>query len=476
MCHIYLFFSFLTTIFFSATSLSVSDFGANGHDTKDDTFAFQRCADKLADLGGGTMEIPIGNYFISHIKFFGKKYSNISIQGNGSIINQIIPEKRVSVENGRWWTFAERKAADGCFVFDAGVSYQQNDIFSIKNIVINDLTFFSDVKKNKFDELLHQISAHGVSDFTVKNCKLIGFLGDGIAINASIDYIANRNAYNKDIKIINCTFDGVNKDNRQGVSIYYADGFVIENCIFKNITRVDMPGAIDLEPNDDLQILRNGMIKNCTFENIGGLAAIMIHTGKSSALNNFSNKNFTVDNCSFKNVRAPLGIIGNENYLDYSTEGYVIQFKNSVVTNSEAIADMRSAFGVLIDNVKFYNILNTGMNTVTDVGANGITFKDCIFDNVRNNNGIGFYGITRNINFINSIFKNFAAHAITINDPRGIGTISKNNFYSSSYGEALPIVTSTIENKIVVFQARIEDNKTFGNFKKINLKEFYKKN
>ncbi|MGY3055257.1 polygalacturonase [Pedobacter sp. UYEF25] len=469
------FLSTIISIFSTTTILNVTDFGANGNDKVDDTIAFQHCADKLATLGGGTINIPKGAYFISHLTFFGKKYSNITIQGNGSTIYQVLPKKRVSVENGRWWTFATRKGADGCFVFDANVSNQQDDHLSIKNIIIENLTFFSDVKKNKFDELMHQISAHGVSNFLVKNCKLLGFLGDGIAINAATDYSTYRNAYNKNIKILNCTFDGINNDNRQGVSIYYADGFAIEHCVFKNTTRADMPGAIDLEPNDDRQVLRNGIVKNCTFENIGGLSAIMIHTPKSSSLNNFSNRNFIVDSCTFKNIRAPLCIVGNENYMDYSLKESVIQFKNSSVKNAEAIADMRSAFGVLIDRVEFYNISNTGLNTVTEIGAKEITFKNCLFDGVKNNNGIGFYGKTRNINFMTCTFKNFAANAITINDPSGIGTISNNIFYSSDYGDALPIVTSTIANKSIISNAHIADNKIYGNFKKINIQQFYQK-
>ena len=115
-----------------------------------------------------------------------------------------------------------------------------------RNITIKGLTFNSHVEKVGFDELSHQISAHGVSNFNVENCNFIGFLGDGIAINAATDYSINRDAYNKDITITNCHFDGINKDNRQGISIYYADGFLIENCSFKNTTREDMPGALDL--------------------------------------------------------------------------------------------------------------------------------------------------------------------------------------------------------------------------------------
>jgi len=360
-------------------------------------------------------------------------------------------------------------------VFDAMVSHQQDDSESIKNIKISGVKFETDVQKVGFDELMHQITAHGVSNFSLDNCSFTGFLGDGVAINAGTDYRFNRNAYNKNITIYNCKFDGVNKDNRQGISIYYSDGFLIENCSFKNITRGDMPGAIDIEPNSETQVSRNGIIRNCSFENIGGLGAVTIHTGKSSSLNKYSNKNFIVENCNFQNVRAAFCIVGHEKFMEYKTSENVIRILNSKVRNAEAIADIRSGFGILFSNVQFYDIHNAGLNTVTDGGANGITFDQCLFDNVSNIYGVVFYGKTTNINFKNSTFKNFAAHAITINDPLGIGTITDNVFYSSKYGRALPLVTSTISRSEILSKLNIKNNQYFGTFKHIDLQEFLKK-
>ena len=335
-------FIVLCQLFFSQTiSLNVKNYGAKSNDNKDDTAAFQKCVDDLAKNKGGTMVIPKGVYHISHLKFFGEKYSYINIVGNGSKIIQIFPKKRISVHGGLWKTYAERYGADGCFVFDAQVSNQKNDNLSIKNISIKDLTFDSDVKKNGFDELNHQLSAHGVSNFTVENCNFIGFLGDGIAISAGSDLQINSYAYNKNITIKNCNFDGVNKDNRQGISIYYADGFLIENCNFKNITRDDMPGAIDIEPDRDYLVSRNGVINNCTFENIGGIAAIVVHTKLPNKENEFSNKNFVIKNCKFNNVRTAFGVIGNDHFLNLESKDYGTVFQDCVVTNSKSIADIR---------------------------------------------------------------------------------------------------------------------------------------
>ena len=466
---ILLFYSFCG---YNAETLNVTNFGANGKDSKDDTAAFQKCIDRLSFIGGGTMYIPKGTYYISHLKFFGRQYSNITIQGNSSVIKQLLPEKRTQTKDGKWNTFAERKAADGIFVFDAQVSYQQNDNLSIKNTCIKNLTFSSDVAVNKFDELSHQISAHGVSNFIVENCSFIGFLGDGISINASTDYIKYRNAYNKDIKIINSHFDGINRDNRQAISIYYADNFLIDGCTFRNTTRSDMPGAIDIEPNDDLQVVRNGIIRNCSFENIGGLGAICFVLQKSTQKNAFSNKSFTIENCRFKKVVSPLTVIGNDDYIGYNG-GNTITFSNSEVLDTQVAASLISAYGVKFWKIRYTNITSENLNVVPEKGATDVSFEDCYFNKVTNISGLGFVGNTSQISFLRCTFENFTANAITINSPSGISRITENRFLSTAYPGGKPIVTSFFSRKSRI-SAVVAHNESFGNFSPADLSVFRK--
>jgi len=454
-------------------SVNVKTFGAIPSDGKDDTQSFQKGINYLALNKGGTLIIPKGSYNITHLKFLGKKYSNITIVGDSSIILQTLPKERSLLANG-FKTYAERNAADGCFVFDAEASNQINDLHSIKNITIRGLNFVSNVGTKGFDELLHQVSAHGVSNFKVENCNFIGFHGDGIAINGATDFSKNRNAYNKNINIKNCKFDGLNNDNRQGISIYYSDGFVIDNCHFQNVTRGDMPGAIDIEPDMDANVSRNGKITNCTFKNIKGIAAIHIVIRKSSAENNFSNKNFLIDNCKFENVNSSVGIAGNDQFLTFNKAYKTVIFKNSTVKNAYTLMEMRKAFGVEIDNVKFENIRNEYNNVVSDGGAKDITFKNCLFDGIKNPNGLGFTGITFEINFLNNVFKNFESNAITINAISGVGKISKNQFLSTKNKGGFPLITQYYTNKVSVKQAVINENKSSGNFTTINL-NFFKK-
>ncbi len=454
------------TIF--ALTINVKDYGAKGNGKTDDTRAFQNAVDVLKRNKGGTLTVPKGNYPISFLKFFGQEYSNISIVGNNANILQLITGNRKSVVNNKFKTFAQRYAADGCFVFDAQVSQQKNDTNSIKNIKISGLNFISDVEKHGFDELLHHISAHGVSNFIVENCTFTGFLGDGIAINGGTDFTKFHDAYNKDVIIRNCKFDGINRDNRQGISIYYSDGFKIENCDFKNITRDDMPGAIDIEPDRKGVVLRNGFITNCKFTNIGGMGAIVVIQQDF-----IQNKIVTISRCEFTNLKAPLAVVGTKNYLNGCSSNYQIDFINSIINNSKSVADFRFARDVYMLNNEYHNITTETYNNVSAVGVNNVRFENCLFDNISHTDGLTFTGSSNKIDFINCQFVNFRRQAITINDPTGIGTISRNSFKSTQKARSYPLITGRIKRNTIINLRVLERNQSSGNFLPFTITPFY---
>jgi hypothetical protein len=73
-----------------------------------------------------------------------------------------------------------------------------------------------------------------------------------------------------------CAFDGLNNQNRNGISILDCDGMLVEQCTFRRLTRSDMPGSIDMEPNADLYYrLRNIRIVGNKFSNTGGNVAVI---------------------------------------------------------------------------------------------------------------------------------------------------------------------------------------------------------
>lgn len=387
----------------NAAILNVRNYGATGNGITNDTQAFQKCVDILILKGGGLILVPAGTYAITHLTFFGKAYSNISIVGQNATIYQLIEGKRKSVENGKFNTFALRHAADGCFVFDAQVSAQKDDRNSIKNIRINGLNFLSHVEKYGFDELLHQISAHGVSHFTVENCTFTGFLGDGIAINGGTDFSTFHDAYNKDVKIRNCKFNGINKNNRQAISIYYSDGFKIEHCDFKNTTRNDMPGAIDIEPDREINISRNGIISNCTFKNIGGIGAVTFNLRNASLDNQLRRISYVVENCTFSNVSVAFAVIGNAQKNAKIVSNDII-FRNCKISDARSHFLFNNAENILISKINFKKV-DFPPRRPSFSGLNeNLRFVDCAFSSISCSSKLIFYGTAKNILFIDCIF------------------------------------------------------------------------
>ncbi|MBU4538423.1 MAG: hypothetical protein KJ689_07570, partial [Bacteroidetes bacterium] len=266
----------------------------------------------------------------------------------------------------------------------------------------------------------------------------------------------------------NCRFDGVNKNNRQGISIYYSDGFTIDRCSFRNITRDDMPGAIDIEPDRGMNVVRNGVISNCTFFNIGGMGAIAVVQQPET-----SGKIVSISNCDFQKVNAPLAVIGSQNYLNTSQNVYTVSLMNSTVTDSKEVADFRFAKNVYIANTNFTDITTETYNNVSAVGVNNIRFENCIFNKVYHVDGLTFTGPSKKIDFVSCRFLNFKKQAITINDPGGIGQISDNFFESTGTPKSFPLLTGIIRNRRMINQNLLLNNRSSGNFLPFSVLPFF---
>jgi len=263
--------------------VSVKDFGAVGDGVADDTAAIQACVNAAKNGTNKNIYIPAGTYLISHVDMIGLAYSNLTFIGEGmpTFVFKLPPGGRQTIPGYANPTFARSNLADGMFVLDANIAAQYtNDANSIKNVTFIGIKFQMNVAVDGFDELMHCVCASGTSGLYFDHCQFIGFMGDGIAVSrgrGTGPVVGSRPSYgyNANTVVTNCIFDGVNKDNRQAISIYYCDGFTITDNVFKNTTRSDMPGAIDIEPDNSLTNTRCGLIERNSFSNIGGSAAIV---------------------------------------------------------------------------------------------------------------------------------------------------------------------------------------------------------
>jgi len=145
-----------------------------------------------------------------------------------------------------------------------------------RNIRITNLTLRNDAVV--FNEQQHLLMLSAVSDVLIKNCNFIGYRGDGVYLGQGTTGTVERHNYNVTIK--DCLFDGVNNENRNGVSIIDGEGVHVIDCKFIRSSRADMPGPVDFEPNSGTHnaVGRDITVEDCKFYNCLGSAAFYYYT------------------------------------------------------------------------------------------------------------------------------------------------------------------------------------------------------
>jgi hypothetical protein len=342
-------------------SVSVKDFGAVGDGVTDDTLAFQ----KAVISGASQVLIPTGTYLCDKINI--NPYVHILGEGReGSIVK-----------------FKSGATSLSLFQFlNATGPISQNKYANR----ISNLTLLGTVATDGFDEFRHLILCQGVSHFSLDNCILRGFQGDGLSIrNGTIE------AENFNVIVTNCLFDGLNKDNRNAISITGAVHTVIENNFFVNTTRSNMPGAIDVEPNPSYTFaeINSIVIRDNYFSNIGGnVAAVACYIPIDS-------QDFTVEH--------PKNITIANNVFETVYRGvYVGQSQDNDITNSNP------QFNLIVNNNKVHNASDRAFWLFGIKGAilNGNSFEDCA-----NASRIGWiaapplYRNVKDIQLLNNLFR-----------------------------------------------------------------------
>lgn len=137
----------------------------------------------------------------------------------------------------------------------------------IDNITIRDLTLYNSA--GTFSEFIHLLAFAGVRNLLIERVTFKGFRGDGLCLHTQA-LSDSTERHNVNITVRDCVFDGVNNNNRNGVSIIDGTTVRIENCTFKTCTTSTMPGAIDAEPDQSYSVIKDIEVRGCRFENVGG--------------------------------------------------------------------------------------------------------------------------------------------------------------------------------------------------------------
>ena len=135
---------------------------------------------------------------------------------------------------------------------------------SVRNIQLKHITFRTVNDGSVFLEWTHAVQCKGVNGFTVEDCTVDDFWGDGICLNHYGDNPqTGERSRNQNVRIVNNTIIGGKlHNNRNGISVISGQNVLVQGNTIRNTSRKDMPGAIDVEPNNSAYTIENIRIVN----------------------------------------------------------------------------------------------------------------------------------------------------------------------------------------------------------------------
>lgn len=140
-----------------------------------------------------------------------------------------------------------------------------------RGITLRDMVIEGHVLNGGFVEHHNLVNLSGVSDCLIENVTFRGFAGDGLYLGAEREGIERVPRQNARVTVRGCVFDGVNNDNRNGISVTGGSDIVIDRCRFVRCTRPDMPGPVDFEADGfAFYMFERISVTNCVFEGCGG--------------------------------------------------------------------------------------------------------------------------------------------------------------------------------------------------------------
>jgi len=392
---------------------NVLDYGAVGNGVADDTAAFN-----AAIAASKAVYVPAGTYIVDVVNLA----ANTFIFGDGAAT--ILKQKSTFVGGSTGSLYANSGSAGA----------------TLDNITIRDLRIEgTNIVAPVFSEFKHLISLNGVKNAIVENVDVIGFQGDGIYIGSGV--VGGDERHNTNVTVKNCFFDGINKENRNGLSVIDCNGILIEGNYFTRCSKSTMPGAIDIEPDSSVfHVIQDIKIIDNKFYDIGGnVGAIGVFlpsaTGFTTPPNGFLIQGNYLDtvNTGIYVLRVIAGgatettaqlrlnilgntvsnsnrpfIIGNVNGGNIVANIFVNSLNESLV-NENVVGSYRSYDINLKDNV-FKLCASTGDSAVevtngTRINFDGNTFNDCGAGGAGTSNAINFInGTSSYINIINNTF------------------------------------------------------------------------
>ncbi len=231
------------------SKISVRDYGAKGDGHSNASQAIQAAIDDAVKLGGADVFLPTGVYVANGLRLYG----------NVRLIGDDRDKTSIRERTGNGYLLSVNPGAAG----SADVSQNEHDI------EIAGIGFDGPVESMGFSEHRHLLNFNGVTRLFIHDCAVRGFRGDGIYLGSS--NVAGIERHNLDVRISKTQFDGINADNRNGISVIDGSRIRIDGNYFVRCSRRNMPGPVDVEPNGNwFQRTAEITIEANTFEDCGG--------------------------------------------------------------------------------------------------------------------------------------------------------------------------------------------------------------
>jgi len=381
---------------------------------------------------GGTVYLQPKTYLCSDVSLI----SNVNVTGSG-------------------WNTILKKGVGASYILtcDSGSSSVASNI---QNIIISDLQLEGLSVDVAFSEHNHAINLNGVSHILIERCKIIEFEGDAIYLGSSNTPATER--HNEDITIRNCYFDGVNNENRNGVSIIDGTHITIDNNYFVNVTKSTMPGAINIEPDANaFAIIRYIKIINNYLYNTGGNvgAICMVLPLNQAGLTNPS-KHITIENNTIiTSVSDAIAIVQVGTVTD-DTEPNIIRITDNYIYDANKAFEFLGIKDLILSGNVFESTNASAYigYTAADDVCRDITIQNNTFRKCGISNSIGGYGISvfevDNLSINSNIFNDCGkqdgsfGYAIDFDSRASTGvSITNNKFLSPNAYTTKSIVKET---------------------------------
>jgi hypothetical protein len=241
--------------------------------------------------------------------------------------------------------------------------FMVNEAVPLEDIHFSDMTFIDDVEGEGFLESPATIllMLAGVRRFSLRRCAFIGFRCDGVNIGIGPHNSVERHNYEGTIE--ECLFDGVNRDNRNAITVLDCDGLTIRNNVFTRCTRADMPACIDFEPNveDNWYVNRNVKIQGNRFVDHGGSSVGLLL--RRNDVMDTPQQHFLIEGNYSQGGDCALAAGG---YADGDaaifTEGYDLVYRNNFVRDCGITFTISGLLGGAITGNQFYDCGDGGLS------------------------------------------------------------------------------------------------------------------